>query len=105
VSASATLGQLFDDEPHSWGLRGDPYLWKAMRESFSSVPLPSDAAELEQQLARAFQELTGRPLSTATHFFVEEFAHGGMSSGGISPEFWRERALPLLRARHAEARR
>jgi hypothetical protein len=27
-----------------------------------------------------------------------------MSGGGISPEFWREQAIPLLRARYMAAR-
>jgi len=96
-----TVGQLFEDEPTQWGLRGDPHLWRAMRAQLSSTPLPSLASDLVEQIEQAFQRLTGHPLSTSTTFHLREFSHGGMSSGAISPEFWREEALPLLRARHA----
>lgn len=95
------LGELFEIEPPQWGLRGDPYLWRKMREYFGGIPLPATVAEFDRQFERAFEQLSGQPLSTARNFFVAEFAHGGMSSGGISPEFWRERVLPLLRDRYS----
>jgi hypothetical protein len=96
-----TIAQLFEEEPYQWGLRGDPYLWRRMREHFAATPLPAQLAELDRQIEHAFLELTGQPLSAPEPFFVEAFAHGGMSSGLISPEFWREQALPLLRARYS----
>jgi hypothetical protein len=96
-----TIAQLFEEEPLQWGLRGDAYLWMAMRTHFSVTPLPSLGSNLDEQIEQAFQMLTGHPLSTPSTFHVRKFAHGGMSSGGISPEFWRDEALPLLRNRHA----
>ena len=102
MSRYSTIGQLFEIEPDSWGLRGDPNLWRAMRDYFFVVSLPSNATELEKQIEHAFQQLAGHSLQTPEHFFVEEFAHGGMSSGGISPEYWRESGLRLLLARFAE---
>lgn len=96
-----TTGELFIEEPMPWGLRGDPYLWRAMAAHFANTPLPATAAALEDSITQAFERLTGKPLATPTHFFVETFAHGGMSSGGISPQFWRESALPLLLGRLA----
>lgn len=103
MSRYRTIGQLFEQEPAQWGLRGDPFLWRKMRGHFSDVPLPSSAAQLEQRIAQAFLELSGQPLSRADHFYVGEFAHGGLSSGTISPAFWRDVALPLLISRHADA--
>jgi hypothetical protein len=99
----STLGQLFAEEPMPWGLRGDPYLWRAMAEQFADTALPASAEALEQLIVEAFARLTGKPLSTPGHFFVEPFAHGGLSSGQVSTDFWRHSALPLLRARWAEA--
>jgi hypothetical protein len=90
-----TIGQLFEEEPLQWGLRGDPYLWRAMHARFFLIPLPSFASNLDEQIEQAFQTLTGHALSTPAAFHVLEFAHGGMSNGAISPEFWREKALPL----------
>jgi O-acetyl-ADP-ribose deacetylase (regulator of RNase III) len=97
-----TIADLFTAEPAQWGLRGDPYLWRAMREHFAAVPRPATMAGLEEQIAAAFLQLTGHPLSADDPFFVERFAHGGMSSGHISPEFWREAAVPLIKQRYAE---
>ena len=98
-----TVGQLFDVEPTQWGLRGDPYLWRQMGTHFSSMQLPESVVELRELFERAFELITGHPLSSADCFFVEGFAHGGMSSGQISPEYWRDKVLPLLLNRYALA--
>ena len=97
------LGELFEDEPTQWGLRGDPYLWREFRAYFENAPMPRSAALLEEEIALAFLLVTGRPMSSPDAFSVDSLAHGGMSSGGISPEFWREKLLPLLRERYAES--
>lgn len=96
------IAELFDDEPEHWGLRGDPYLWREFREHFSDTPVPSSSKTLEQEIENAFQLLTGQPLSSSADVHIERLAHGGMSSGWISPLFWREKVLPLLKTRHAE---
>ena len=102
MSKYRTIGQIFEEELLQWGLRGDPYLWRAMRDSFSASPMPSSASKLENFLENVFEQLTGRPFSTTKFFRVPAFAHGGMSSGGISPQFRRETTLPLLLERYAE---
>lgn len=96
---SKTLGNLFKNEPRTWGLRGDPYLWRAMGAHLFDTPLPTTVGTLESTLANAFEELTGRPWTTSENFHLEAYSHGGMSSGMISPIFWREKALPLLQKR------
>jgi ADP-ribosylglycohydrolase len=101
LSNHGTIAELLQREPDQWGARGDPYLWRALAERFQATPLPPSQAALLQQLHQAFSELTGKPISTAEHFHVERFAHGGMSSGHITPQFWRETAIPLLSARYA----
>jgi hypothetical protein len=102
MSLKKHIGDLFEEEPKQWGLRGDPFLWRELRAHFVDTPIPSSAEIFEQELERAFVLLSGHPLSSSAHFRVERFAHGGMSSGGISPEFWRESALPILKNRYAE---
>jgi molybdenum cofactor cytidylyltransferase len=94
------IGELFEKELAQWGLRGDPYLWREMRRYLSSTPLPGSASLLRLQLEQAFLVLTGKPMGSSGYFYVEKFAHGGMSSGGISPECWRERLIPLLMQRY-----
>lgn len=103
MSRYNSIGQLFEKEPVQWSLRGDPFLWRKMRDYFSEIPLPVHVTELEEAIARGFLELTGHPMSDTENFYVEEFAHGGMSSGSICLEFWRDRAIPLLRSRYEMA--
>jgi hypothetical protein len=93
------LSSLFDPEPVQWGLRGDPVLWSEMRKHFEGTRLPVTLAELESVVSSAFCELTGHRLDEASRFHVAKYETYGMSSGLISPKFWREYGLPLLRER------
>ena len=93
------VSSLFSPEPDQWGLRGDPYLWREMAEHFEDVEAPGSASELSAMLESMFLKLTGFPISYPHDFRIDRHAHGGMSSGGIATEFWREAALPLLLSR------
>lgn len=94
-----TIGDLFQEKPWQWGLRGDPYLWDEMANHFAQTALPHSQEQLVQLLVKAFETLTGQPITTEQHIPVERFPRGGMSGGFVSPEFWRETAVPLLQAR------
>tara|TARA_R110002124_G_scaffold122242_4_gene280770 strand:+ start:1457 stop:1768 length:312 start_codon:yes stop_codon:yes gene_type:complete len=95
------LGDLFADEPPSWGLRGDPYLWRTMAAEFAQVEMPRDVADLYQQLKATFSKLTGKDFETCGAVKVKQFRHGGMSGGVVSGEFWRTKGFPLLIGRFA----
>lgn len=95
----STIASLFSPAPIQWGLRGDPYLWREMAEHFQGTPLPESPLELSAVLEQTFQELTDYPLTHQAHFGMQRHAHGGMSSGGIAPAFWRARGIPLLLSR------
>jgi hypothetical protein len=90
------IADLFEEEPYQWGLRGDPHLWRKMREHFSAIPIPESITALVNEIEKAFLLIAGKHISSSEHFFVDRFAHGGMSNGYISPEFWRDRAMPLI---------
>lgn|GEM_PF-5446304 len=96
-----SFDELFVPRPETWGLRGDPHLWEALRRRFSARPLPADAAEATAVLYYAIRELTGCDLRTAGEAVrVPAFVTGsGMSDGHVSREFWTERGVPLLVAR------
>lgn len=94
-----TMASLFEKEPHQWGLRGDPYLWREMREHFARTPTPATADELTALIESAFESLTGHPITEPMPFLIERFSHGGMSSGMVSAEFWRDKVIPMLRER------
>jgi molybdenum cofactor cytidylyltransferase len=102
MAADRRIEELFEEPPETWGLRGDPYLWTEMRLRLGEEPLPPGAAELRQRLEREFLALTGKEITTPEQFYVEAFAHGGLSSGYISPQFWRDVAIPKLLASQAE---
>jgi hypothetical protein len=92
------VSALFDPEPERWGLRGDPHLWRALREHLAGTRLPRSADELTGLLHAAFRELTGIDIAgaPASMAYQEQYAHGGMSSGMISVDTWREMLFPLL---------
>lgn len=91
------VSALFDPEPQTWGLRGDPFLWRALRRHLAGQHIPASADELTSLLHTAFRELAGADLATDTaSVYREQYARGGMSSGMISLDTWRQRLMPLL---------
>jgi hypothetical protein len=94
---------LFDPEPEQWGLRGDPYAWRALREAVRGLPAPQQSGELAQLLRRSFaQVVSSHPDEDGSEeVYVPAFAHGGMSSGMVCLPVWRDQLLPLLIARGA----
>jgi hypothetical protein len=63
---------------------------------------PATEEQFADLLEQTYQQLTGAPLTRRDPIFVERHSHGGMSSGYISPQFWAETAIPLLRARYRD---
>lgn len=96
------LAQLFRDRPGQWGLRGDPYLWDELAAAMGQRADPETEQGLRALLEQAYEQLTGAPLSSPDPIYIERYSHGGMSSGTVSPQFWRATALPLLLARYRE---
>jgi hypothetical protein len=98
-----TIASLFQDEPTRWGLRGDPHLWRDMKATLGDTTYPDTEEQLTALIEQTYQQLTGVPLTNPDPMFVERYSHGGMSSGYVSPQFWAEHAIPLLRARYRKA--
>ena len=97
-SAIAMVADLFDPEPSTWGLRGDPYVWRALRELLSGTAMPPSVGELMSLLHAAFHQVVNVNLvaDPASSVRREQFAHGGMSSGMVSLDTWRNRLMPML---------
>ena len=95
------VSDLFEPEPQTWGLRGDPYLWRALRAHLADRDVPGSPGELAALLHQAFRELAGTDLASdpATSVYLEQYAHGGMSSGMISLDHWRQDLMPMLTER------
>jgi hypothetical protein len=103
------VSDLFEPEPRTWGLRGDLHLWRALRDRLAAQDVPASTEALEALLHEAFRELVGTDLASdpASSAYREQYAHGGMSSGMISLDTWRQRLMPTLleRARARYPRR
>ncbi|MGW5434105.1 hypothetical protein ACWET9_44345 [Streptomyces sp. NPDC004059] len=96
--AAMKMADLFDPEPEQWGLRGDPYAWQALRDHLSGTDIPASVDEVISLLRVAFSEVVGTDLVTEpeAQVYREQYAHGGMSSGYVSLDTWRDQLMPLL---------
>jgi len=101
-----TFDALFERPPLTWGLRGDPHVWWAMRERLRDRPLPEDFFTARGVLEQTFAEVTGAQLSGSVdrddHVHRPELATGsGMSDGMVSLHFWQFTGVPILLDRWA----
>ncbi len=90
------VASLFDAEPYGYGLRGDPFLWKELKERFEKTNLPKNEIDLLEMITEQVIQCTGQPLQKDKNFFIEKYNRGGMSSGTICSDFWLNKAIPLL---------
>ena len=90
------IASLFSHPPFGWGLRGDPYLWDTLQADFTDTPLPGSDAELLEIINQAIIRHFGRPLESRDTVYVEKLAHGVMSSGQVSLDYWRKSLIPFL---------
>jgi hypothetical protein len=97
------IDHIFHPEPATWGLRGDPYLWRDLREALRNEIPPRSETALEALLNATVQRLLTDAPVHGESVYVERFAHGGMSSGRVCLRFWRDTALPLLCRRFSES--
>jgi hypothetical protein len=95
------ITDIFEEEPKQWGLRGDPFLWRELKARFQSTEMPETPVQLKALIEKEYEEATGHPITNDKHFGIERFKSHGMSSGGISPEFWVKSGIPLLVSRHS----
>ena len=91
--------ELFEPEPEKWGLRGDPYLWREMKEHFGDKELPENKGDLQHSLFKYCSDRCKISLNIAETVYVEDYDKGGMSSGLVDCKWWRETGLPLLFSR------
>ena len=96
------LSKIFEEKPKSWGFRGDPYFCDHLKERAESMDLISPD-ELEKWIKAEYLSVSGKALTDKYMDFavVEQFAHGGMSSGGVDNRWWVETGIPLLKSRLA----
>lgn len=95
---SGTLADGFDVVHRQWGLRGDPHVWRAMRDRLADVPTPGGADAVRAAYVGTFDQIVGVDLDREPEprVFRKELDHGGMSGGHVDLEWWRTKGLPLL---------
>lgn len=94
------LAKYFTPDPVQWGLRGDPHLWREMRLRASSEGVPKAHSDVERILHALFLECVGEEPENGKIIYVPRYNTGGMSGGGISCDFWLEKAFPLIMHRY-----
>ena len=94
------LAIIFEDKPDSWGFRRDPYFWNHLKEHAENMDMIYPD-ELEAWIKKEYFYLSGKALTDEYMDFavIEQFAHGGMSSGGVDNTWWMEKGIPLLKSR------
>ena len=92
------LADGFDIVHRQWGLRGDPHVWRALRDRLSEHPTPAGADAVRAAYVAAFDDVVGVDLDTEPEprVYREELDHGGMSGGHVDLEWWRTKGIPLL---------
>lgn len=98
VLGKTSLSQIFLDLPKQWGLRGDPFFWDYLRSRAEHMEI-NEPEELEKWIKDEFEKLAGVKLTSEGNIKVDKFAHGGMSSGVVSGNWWIEKGIPLLKSR------
>lgn len=93
------LSDIFRERPEQWGLRGDPYFWGDLQTEFAFDDISITEKELTDRIFAAFEKKTHKPLTEDSTCYVEEYAHGGMSSGRLSGEWILNSCIPLLQTR------
>lgn len=86
--------ELFLSQPLNWGSRGTPFFWAYLARKFSNDKLPMSAEEFKIKYLREIQK-AGIPYGIEKCIYMEQFAHGGMSSGMVSAMFI-TKALDIL---------
>lgn len=90
------ITEIFEKKPPHWGLRGMPYFWDYLKTAFAFVEPPVTKKELAEKVKYEFEKKTHEPLTLYSRSYVEEFAHGGMSSGYINGDIIINEWLPEL---------
>ena len=94
------LSRIFEERPESWGFRGDPYFWDYLKERAETMDNLSPD-DLETWIKKEYRSLSGKDMTDKYGDFavIEQFAHGGMSSGGVDNLWWMNEGIPLLKSR------
>ena len=93
------LSDIFRERPWQWGLRGDPYFWSDLETEFAFEDVSITEKELSDKIHQFFKQKTKQELTEDATCYVEEYAHGGMSSGRVCGYWILKKCIPMLQER------
>jgi hypothetical protein len=97
------VSKYFDPEPIQWGLRGDPQLWRDMKQKTANTKIPKTGNAFEKLLHKLFKKLTGEDPQKGKSIYVKKYETIGMSKGFICSDFWLDTGFSLLIQRYIES--
>ena len=93
------VSDIFRERPEQWGLRGDPYFWDDLQTVFAFEDVSMTEEALSDKVHMFFKRKAQEELTENSTCYVEDYAHGGMSSGYLSGEWILNRCIPMLQER------
>ena len=99
LSCKSYVSDIFRESMPQWGSRGNPYFWDDLKTVFAFKEIPMRTEELNTIIHEVFQRVTGERLTKDTVCHVEQYAHGGMSSGQVTGEWILNTCIPTLQER------
>lgn len=100
LSEMNPLKNAFNDRPQDWGHGADAHLWDELAR-LSNVPAIASLQQIHAHLLDLFAGLTGSSLDANFPTQVDRYKATGEKDGPVSPQFWAEKAIPLLLRRCA----
>ncbi len=93
------VSDIFRERPRQWGLRGDRYFWADLETEFAFEDVSMTEEELSDKIRQLFKQKTKQELIPDAICYVEEYAHGGMSSGQVCGDWILNTCIPMLQER------
>ncbi|MGR5067220.1 hypothetical protein [Vibrio alfacsensis] len=92
-----TYRGIMESPPEHWGQCGDLYLWDQLRDFLGNDSVPEESEELRNRIAWAFENYTGKSIDSCGDVALSKYVTKNSDCAiVVSPEFWRETAIPLL---------
>lgn len=104
ITSKTTLSNLFGDEPLTYGLRGDPGLWKELEKKYLNYKWTTEN-QIFEELKGEIEKILESSIEEPKMIFVKRFSKGGMSSGKVSTGFWLRVGIPLIIGRYKKLKK
>ena len=70
------ISVIFEQEPNTWGLRGDPHLWDELKIWLLNHEIPYSSEKFTKLLEKGFEELVGKSISEEGSIYIKNVQLG-----------------------------